>query len=93
MTSLSFLFALLQANPAPFCVLDEVDAMLDEVNVARFAQALKDLAERTQFIVVTHNRRTIEVADSIYGVSMASDAASRVLSMRLGDVMGDVSLN
>jgi chromosome segregation protein len=95
LTSLSFLFALLQANPSPFCVLDEVDAMLDEANVVRFAQALKDLAERTQFIVVTHNRRTIEIADSIYGVSMAADAASRVLSMRLADVMGDtaVSLN
>ena len=93
LTSLSLLFALLQANPSPFCVLDEVDAMLDEVNVLRFAQALKDLAQRTQFIVITHNRRTIEVADSIYGVSMAPDAASRVLSMRLADVTGDASLN
>jgi chromosome segregation protein len=86
LTSVSLLFALLQANPSPFCVLDEVDAMLDEANVGRFAQALKDLAQRTQFIVITHNRRTIEVADSIYGVSMAPDGASRVLSMRLGDV-------
>jgi chromosome segregation protein len=93
LTSLSFLFALLQANPSPFCVLDEVDAMLDEANVVRFATALNDLAERTQFIVVTHNRRTIETADSIYGVSMAADAASRVLSMRLADVMGDASVN
>jgi chromosome segregation protein len=86
LTSLSLLFALLQANPSPFCVLDEVDAMLDEANVVRFANALKDLAKRTQFIVVTHNRRTIEVADSIYGISMAPDAASRVLSMRLADI-------
>jgi chromosome segregation protein len=86
LTSVSLLFALLQANPSPFCVLDEVDAMLDEANVGRFAQALKELAQRTQFIVITHNRRTIEVADSIYGVSMAPDGASRVLSMRLGDV-------
>ena len=93
LTSLSLLFALLQANPSPFCVLDEVDAMLDEANVVRFATALKNLAQRTQFIVVTHNRRTIEIADSIYGVSMASDAASRVLSMRLADVMGDASVN
>jgi chromosome segregation protein len=92
LTSLSLLFALLQANPSPFCVLDEVDAMLDEVNVGRFAEALKDLAKRTQFIVITHNRRTIEVADSIYGVSMAPDAASRVLSMRLADV-AEVALN
>jgi chromosome segregation protein len=93
LTSLSLLFALLQANPSPFCVLDEVDAMLDEANVVRFAHALKELAQRTQFIVITHNRRTIEIADSIYGVSMAPDAATRVLSMRLADVTGDVSLN
>ncbi len=86
LTAVSLLFALLQANPAPFCVLDEVDAMLDEANVGRFASALQELAKRTQFIVITHNRRTIEIADSIYGVSMAPDAASRVLSMRLGDV-------
>ncbi|RLC57883.1 MAG: hypothetical protein DRI30_03485, partial [Chloroflexi bacterium] len=86
LTSVSLLFALLQANPSPFCVLDEVDAMLDEANVGRFATAIHDIAQRTQFIVITHNRRTIEVSDSIYGISMAPDAASRVLSMRLGDV-------
>jgi chromosome segregation protein len=86
LTSVSLLFALLQANPSPFCVLDEVDAMLDEANVGRFASAIHDIAQRTQFIVITHNRRTIEVSDSIYGISMAPDAASRVLSMRLGDV-------
>ena len=88
LTSVSLLFALLQANPAPFCVLDEVDAMLDEANVGRFATAIKEQSRRTQFIVVTHNRRTIEQADSIYGISMAPDAASRVLSMRLGDISG-----
>ncbi|HUF53560.1 MAG TPA: chromosome segregation protein SMC [Dehalococcoidia bacterium] len=86
LTSVSLLFALLQANPSPFCVLDEVDAMLDESNVGRFAAAVRDQADKTQFVVITHNRRTIEVADSIYGISMAPDAASRVLSMRLGDV-------
>ncbi|MCI0782825.1 MAG: chromosome segregation protein SMC [Chloroflexi bacterium] len=86
LTSVSLLFALLQANPSPFCVLDEVDAMLDEANVDRFASAIHDISQRTQFIVITHNRRTIEVSDSIYGISMAPDAASRVLSMRLADV-------
>ena len=86
LTSVSLLFALLQANPSPFCVLDEVDAMLDDANVDRFASAIRDISQRTQFIVITHNRRTIEVSDSIYGISMAPDAASRVLSMRLGDV-------
>ena len=62
--------------------------MLDEANVGRFTTALKKLAEKTQFIVITHNRRTIEITDSIYGISMAPDGASRVLSMRLGDVTG-----
>jgi chromosome segregation protein len=92
-TSVALLFALLQANPAPFCVLDEVDAMLDEANVGRFAQAIKEQSQRTQFVVITHNRRTIERADSIYGISMAADAASRVLSMRLGDLPGTVLEN
>ncbi|HVP04824.1 MAG TPA: chromosome segregation protein SMC, partial [Dehalococcoidia bacterium] len=86
LTSVSLLFALLQVNPAPFCVLDEVDAMLDEANVGRFAKSIKEQSRRTQFIVITHNRRTIEQADSIYGISIAPDAASRVLSMRLADV-------
>ncbi len=86
LTAVSLLFALLQANPSPFCVLDEVDAMLDEANVGRFANALRELSQRTQFIVITHNRRTIEIADNIYGVSMAPDGASRVLSMRLADI-------
>jgi chromosome segregation protein len=93
LASVALLFALLQANPAPFCVLDEVDAMLDEANVGRFAQAIKTQSQRTQFIVITHNRRTIEQADSIYGISMAPDAASRVLSMRLGDLPAAVMEN
>ncbi len=86
LTAVALLFALLAANPAPFCVLDEVDAALDEANVGRFTNALKQLAEKTQFLVVTHNRRTIEVADAIYGVSMGRDGVSKVLSLRLADI-------
>lgn len=86
LTAVALLFALLQANPSPFCVLDEVDAMLDDANVGRFVSALKELSQRTQFIVITHARKTIEVADAIYGVSMGPDSASRVLSLRLADV-------
>ena len=86
LTAVALLFALLTANPAPFVVLDEVDAALDEANVGRFTAALKKLAERTQFLVVTHNRRTVEVADAIYGVSMGRDGVSKVLSLKLGDV-------
>jgi chromosome segregation protein len=86
LTAVALLFALLQTNPSPFCVLDEVDAMLDEANVGRFVTALQELAHRSQFIVVTHNRRTIAVSDAIYGVSMGEDSVSRVLSLRLSDV-------
>jgi chromosome segregation protein len=86
LTAVALLFALLTAHPSPICVLDEVDAALDESNVGRFAAELRRLAERTQFIIITHNRRTIEIADAIYGVSMADDSVSRVLSLRLTDV-------
>ncbi|MEO9255486.1 MAG: chromosome segregation protein SMC [Tepidiformaceae bacterium] len=86
LTAVALLFALLSANPAPFCVLDEVDAALDEANVGRFTAALKELAEKTQFLMVTHNRRSIEIADAIYGVSMGRDGVSKVLSLRLSDL-------
>jgi chromosome segregation protein len=91
LTAVALLFALLQANPSPFCVLDEVDAMLDEANVGRFVEELRRLAERTQFIIITHNRRTIEMADAIYGVSMGGDSTSTVLSLRLAEVGADQS--
>ena len=86
LTAVSLLFALLQTRPSPFCVLDEVDAMLDESNVGRFAEAVKKLAEATQFIIITHNRRTIEMADHIYGVAMSKDMTSTILSLRLSDL-------
>jgi chromosome segregation protein len=83
LTASALLFAILKVNPSPFCVLDEVDAALDEANVGRFRDALADLAEQTQFLLVTHNRGTIEAADTIYGVSMGDDGASKVLSLHL----------
>lgn len=86
LTAVALLFALLTINPAPFCVLDEVDAALDEANVGRFVNSVKRLAERTQFIMITHNRRTVEVADAIYGISMNADGVSRTLSLRLDEV-------
>jgi chromosome segregation protein len=89
LTAVALLFALLQANPSPICVLDEVDAALDEANVGRFVEELRALSERTQFIIITHNRRTIETADTIYGVSMGADNVSRVLSLKLEDVHVD----
>ena len=87
LTAVALLFALLHIHPSPICVLDEVDAALDEANVDRFTAALRDLAQRTQFIIITHNRRTIEMADTIYGVSMGEDSTTSVLSLRLNDVV------
>ncbi len=86
MVSAALLFALLETNPPPFCLLDEVDAALDEANVVRFCEILKLLSEQTQFIVITHNRVTMTHADAIYGISMGGDSVSRVLSMRLAEV-------
>ena len=86
MVSAALLFALLETNPPPFCLLDEVDAALDEANVVRFCDILKQLADQTQFIVITHNRVTMTHANAIYGVSMGPDSVSRILSMRLAEV-------
>ena len=74
LTAVALLFAMLEVRPVPFCVLDEVDAALDEANVGRFTIALRELAERTQFVVITHNRGTIEIADALYGVTVGDDS-------------------
>ncbi|HST04317.1 MAG TPA: chromosome segregation protein SMC [Chloroflexia bacterium] len=83
LTAAALLFALLKVRPVPFCVLDEVDAALDESNVSRFRSALLELGENTQFVVITHNRGTIEAANTLYGVSMAGDGTSQLLSLRV----------
>jgi chromosome segregation protein len=83
LTAVALLFAMLEVRPVPFCVLDEVDAALDEANIGRFAAALRELADTIQFIVITHNRGTIEEADALYGVTIGEDAVSRVISLRL----------
>jgi chromosome segregation protein len=85
LTAVALLFAMLEVRPVPFCVLDEVDAALDEANIGRFAEALRSLADRTQFVVITHNRGTIESADALYGVTVGDDSVSRVISLRLDE--------
>jgi chromosome segregation protein len=85
LTAVALLFAMLEVRPVPFCVLDEVDAALDEANVGRFSEALRGLADRTQFVVITHNRGTIEAADALYGVTVGDDSVSRVISLRLDE--------
>lgn len=83
LTAASLIFAILKVSPTPFCVMDEVDAALDEANVGRFRDALKDLSDASQFIVITHNRVTMEGSRAIYGVSMGEDGVSQVLSLKL----------
>jgi chromosome segregation protein len=82
LTAAALIFALLTVSPTPFCILDEVDAMLDEANVNRFRELLAELSHHTQFVVITHNRGTVQAAETIYGVSMGADSASQVLSVR-----------
>lgn len=90
LTAISLVFALLKVSPTPLCVMDEVDAMLDEANVGRFRDLLSDLSKSTQFIVVTHNRNTVQVADVIYGITMGRDSASQQISLKLDDVSDEM---
>ncbi len=83
LTACALIFALLRVSPTPFCVLDEVDAMLDEANVGRYRDMLLTLSNATQFIIVTHNRNTVQVADTVYGITMGADSASQVMGLRL----------
>jgi chromosome segregation protein len=92
LAGVALLFAMLSVNPVPFCILDEVDAALDEANIGRFADALRLLAQTIDFVVITHNRATIETADTIYGVTMTDAAVSRLLSLRLADVPVEVAV-
>ncbi|WP_028061119.1 chromosome segregation SMC family protein [Candidatus Solirubrobacter pratensis] len=84
MTALAFLFAVFLARPCPFYILDEVEAALDDLNIDRFLTLLRSFSDRAQFIVVTHQKRTMEAADCLYGVSMAGNGVSKVISRRLG---------
>ena len=82
-TAIALLFAILKINPAPFCVLDEIEAALDDVNVYRFADYLKKFATETQFLVITHRKGTMEAADTVYGITMEERGISKLLSMNL----------
>ena len=93
LTAAALIFALLKVSPTPFCVLDEVDAMLDEANINRFRDMLLELSENTQFILITHNRGTVQVAESVYGVSMGADSVSQVISIRPEEYVSSPSLN
>ncbi|OGD26285.1 MAG: chromosome segregation protein SMC [Candidatus Aminicenantes bacterium RBG_19FT_COMBO_65_30] len=93
LTSLAFLFALFRYRPSPFCFLDEVDAALDDVNLARFLDLLKTIKHQTQFILITHNYKTMEVADYIYGTTMAEPNMTKLLSVKFEKKGGDAPPN
>ena len=83
MVGIAALFALISVSPPPFLVLDEIDAMLDERNARRFSEMLKEFSKKTQFIIVTHNRATMEAADILYGITLNNDETSKVVSLKL----------
>lgn len=91
LTACALVFSLLKVSPTPLCVLDEVDAMLDEANVARFREMLQELSQETQFIIITHNRETVQAAQVVYGISMGPDSASTVISLKLEDAAAAVA--
>ena len=84
-TAIALLFAILRLNPTPFCVLDEIEAALDDANVYKFAQYLKKYSNITQFAVITHRKGTMEVSDALYGVTMQEHGVSKVVSLKMGE--------
>src|SRR6185369_759805 len=85
LTATALVFSLFLIRPTPFCLLDEVDAPLDEANIGRFNQMIREMAQRSQFVLVTHNRRTMEGADTLYGITMEQAGVSKVVSVRLNE--------
>jgi chromosome segregation protein len=91
LTAIALLFAIYLVKPSPFCILDEIDAPLDDANIDRFTKIIKDFSKDTQFIVVTHNKRTMEAADTLYGVTMQDEGVSKLVAVRFNEDMTAVS--
>ena len=87
LTAIAILFAILRLRPMPFCLLDEIEAALDDTNVSRFAQYLKNFSKDTQFIVITHRKPTMMLTDSLYGVTMEEPGVSKIVSVKLEDAI------
>jgi chromosome segregation protein len=85
LTAVALIFSIFLIKPSPFCMLDEVDAPLDEANIGRFNELVREMSERSQFIIITHNKRTMEIADTLYGVTMEEPGVSKLVSVRIND--------
>ena len=90
--AIALYFAILKVSPTPFCVMDEIEAALDDANVVRFAHYLRQMSDKTQFIVITHRRGTMEEADVLYGVTMQEQGVSRILTINLNDVERELNI-
>jgi len=91
LTAVALLFAVLKVKPTPFCILDEIDAALDEANIGKYTNYLMGLVEETQFIIITHRKKTMEIASALYGVTMEEDGISKIVSVKLTDNLGDIA--
>ncbi len=92
LVAIALYFAIMKVRPAPFCVMDEIEAALDEVNVDRFAQYVRNLTDKTQFILITHRRGTMEEADVLYGVTMQDEGVSKLLELRASEVSAKLGI-
>jgi len=91
LTAVALLFAILKLKPSPFCILDEIDAALDEANISRYTNYLKTISDNTQFVLITHRKTTMEIADVLYGVSMEEEGISKLISVKLKDNINEIA--
>jgi chromosome segregation protein len=83
LSAIALIFAIFMVKPSPFCLLDEVDAPLDDLNIERFIELLKDISTKSQVILITHNKKTMELADTLYGITMQDSGVSKMVSIKL----------
>jgi len=88
LTAVALIFSIFLIKPSPFCMLDEVDAPLDDANIGRFNEMVRQMSEISQFIIITHNKKTMEIADTLYGVTMEEPGVSKLVSVRFNELEG-----